>query len=227
MNSTDFSIESIAEHSIEQLDVWTTPLFVTQMPDHEFLKDDLMALIYQQKAQQQTAIDSLVAPSAKHALHESQLDFLDQQDATLMETKRQLEELILEVASGLNQAHWPEDAQADAHIIESWYHVTSKGGYHDAHSHPNCSWCGIYYLDPGDAAQSNVGGVNRFYDPRINAEHYADPGTAYLGQHGVWDFTPVEGQIVLFPSYLKHSALPYFGDKDRVVIAFNSIIELY
>ncbi|MBJ7554208.1 TIGR02466 family protein [Marinomonas spartinae] len=213
--------------SIEELSVWTTPIFSTQLPDHEYLKDALLDIVYQQKAAQSTAIESLIAPSAKHALHESTLDFLEIQDATIMEVKRTLEELILEVASSLNQAYWPEHTQAEAHIIESWYHVTQTGGYHDTHSHPNCSWCGIYYLEPGEAAVKGKGGVNRFYDPRVNAEHYSDPGTAYLSNQGVWDFLPTEGQVVVFPSYLKHSALPYFGEKDRVVIAFNSAIDLY
>lgn len=212
---------------LEELTVWSTPLFVTQMPDHDFLKEALLAAVYQQKATQTTAIESQISPKAKHALHESTLDFLDLADANVMEAKRAFEELILEIAASVNQAFWPEDMEADAHIIESWYHVTQKGGYHDAHSHPNCSWCGIYYLEPGDANIEGNGGLNRFYDPRVNAEHYADPGTAYLGGHGVWDFTPTDGQVIIFPSYLKHSALPYFGDKDRVVIAFNAIIEAY
>lgn len=212
---------------IEEITAWTTPLFATTMPDHDFLKEALLAAVYQQKALQTTAIESRIAPKAKHALHESTLDFLEIADANIMEAKRVFEELILEVATSVNQGFWPEGIEAEAHIIESWYHVTQPGGYHDVHSHPNCSWCGIYYLDPGDAQQEGQGGLNRFYDPRANAEHYADPGTAYLGGQGVWDFTPTEGQIILFPSYLKHSALPYFGDKDRVVIAFNSIIEAY
>ncbi|MCB5161360.1 putative 2OG-Fe(II) oxygenase [Marinomonas algarum] len=216
------------EHNVlEEIHVWTTPLFVTQMPDHTFLKDALLAAVYQAKASQLTAIDSGIAPKAKHALHESTLDFLELADANVMEAKRALEELVLEVAYSVNHGFWPEEMQADAHIIESWYHVTQNGGYHDAHSHPNCSWCGIYYLEPGDAHLTGKGGLNRFYDPRVNAEHYADPGTAYLGGHGVWDFTPTDGQIIIFPSYLKHSALPYFGDKDRVVIAFNCVIEAY
>lgn len=212
---------------IEEIKVWSTPLFVTQMPDHDFLKEALLTAVYQQKSLQSTAIESQIAPKAKHALHESTLDFLDLANANIIETKRILEELILEVASSVNQGFWPEGVEVDAHIIESWYHVTQKNGYHDAHSHPNCSWCGIYYLEPGDAQDLDNGGLNRFYDPRVNAEHYADPGTAYLGGQGIWDFTPKEGQIVIFPSYLKHSALPYFGEKDRVVIAFNSLIEMY
>jgi uncharacterized protein (TIGR02466 family) len=211
---------------IEEISVWTTPLYLAQMPDHEFLKDALLAAVYQEKEAQTTAIASLIAPKAKHALHESTLDFLDLDDANVMEAKRVLEELILEIATSVNHTFWPEGIETDAHIIESWYHVTQKGGYHDAHSHPNCSWCGIYYLNPGDVTEE-TGGLNRFYDPRVNAEHYTDLGTAYLGGQGVWDFVPTEGQVVIFPSYLKHSALPYFGDKDRVVIAFNAIIEGY
>lgn len=212
------------ETPIENMNVWSTPLFVAQLGDHDFLREAILEQVYQAKSQQAAPIESQIALSAKHALHESTLDFLDLAEANVMELKRQLEETTLAVVGELNQAYWPADIQVNAEIIESWYHVTQKGGYHDVHSHPNCSWCGIYYLAPGD---HNAGGVNRFYDPRHNAEHFADLGTAYLGGQGVWDFTPQEGQVIIFPSYLKHSALPYFGSQDRVVIAFNCVIDGY
>lgn len=211
---------------IEAIDAWTTHLFVTQLDDHEFLKDALLAHIYQRQAEQQQTVDSDVAVLAKHNLSESRLDFLEDELPEVMELRRMVEELVAGVAHEVNHMHWPQDCEAYAHVIESWYHVTKNGGYHDAHSHPNCSWCGIYYLDPGEANLDQRNGINRFYDPRVNAEHYADPGTAYLGSQGFWDFSPIEGQVVIFPSYLKHSALPYFGQKDRVVIAFNCVIEL-
>ncbi|WP_027859270.1 putative 2OG-Fe(II) oxygenase [Marinobacterium jannaschii] len=211
---------------IEPIDAWSSPLFVTTNPDHEFLKESLLEYVYNYHSQQGQSIASEVAIGAKHQLFESKLCFLEAVDPAIMELRRMLEELIAAVASEVNQSYWPEGAEADANIIESWYHITRNGGYHDIHSHPNCSWCGIYYLDPGECDLGARNGVNRFYDPRINAEHYADPGTAYLSNQGFWDFEPVEGQIVIFPSYLKHSALPYFGDKDRVVIAFNSVVEL-
>lgn len=211
---------------IEAIDAWTTHLFVTQLDDHEFLKDALLAHIYQRQAEQQQTVDSDVAVLAKHNLSESRLDFLEDELPEVMELRRMVEELVAGVAHEVNHTHWPQDCEAYAHVIESWYHVTKNGGYHDAHSHPNCSWCGIYYLDPGEANLDQRNGINRFYDPRVNAEHYADPGTAYLGNQGFWDFSPIEGQVVIFPSYLKHSALPYFGQKDRVVIAFNCVVEL-
>jgi len=35
---------------IEEINTWTTPFYVTQMPDHDFLKDALLAAVYQQKS---------------------------------------------------------------------------------------------------------------------------------------------------------------------------------
>ncbi|WP_415888256.1 putative 2OG-Fe(II) oxygenase [Neptuniibacter sp. SY11_33] len=213
---------------IESINTWTSPLFVTTNPDHEFLKEDLLKHIYSyQKLHNQTkAVASEVAVNAKHQLFESKLCFLESNEPVIIELRRMLEELLSAIATQVNMPYWPEGAEGDATIIESWFHVTKDGGYHDIHSHPNCSWCGIYYLDVGECELGTRNGINRFYDPRNNADHYGDAGTAYLSQQGFWDFQPVEGQIVIFPSYLKHSALPYFGQKDRVVIAFNSIVDL-
>lgn len=210
---------------IEPINAWTSPLFVTTNPDHEFLKDDLLSYIYKDQQSQEAPIASQVAITAKHQLFESKLNFLEAENAAVMEIRRMFEEVVSAIATEVNTPYWPEGSEGDATIIESWYHVTKDGGYHDIHSHPNCSWCGIYYLEPGECELGSRNGVNRFYDPRINADHYSDVGTAYLGEQGFWDFEPVEGQLVIFPSYLKHSALPYFGEKDRVVIAFNSVID--
>ncbi|MGH1461150.1 MAG: putative 2OG-Fe(II) oxygenase [Neptuniibacter sp.] len=215
------------EHSqIESIQAWSSPLFTTMAPDHEFLKSDLLKYIQLYKENQVQPVASEVAVTAKHQLSESKLCFLESDEPVIMELRRMLEELLSVVVSEVNNGCWPEGVEGEATIIESWFHVTQNGGYHDVHSHPNCSWCGIYYLDPGESELVTRNGVNRFYDPRVNAEHYADAGTAYISQQGFWDFEPVEGQIVLFPSYLKHSALPYFGESDRVVIAFNAIVDL-
>jgi hypothetical protein len=35
-----------------------------------------------------------------------------------------------------------------------------------------------------------------------------------------------DGMLLIFPSYLLHSGLPYQGDVDRIVIAFNAQIFL-
>lgn len=221
---TDNLITDLPE--IEHWPTWTTDLFLCANPYHELLKEAVLNAIRTHRDQSSDAIASQVAVTAKHGLFESELDFLEADNADLQALRQVLTELVLDCASSVNQDYWPETAEAEVQIIESWYHLTGNGGYHDAHSHPNCSWCGIYCLDPGESNLAQRNGVNRFYDPRHNAAHYMDAGTAYLDGTGFWDVMPVAGQVVIFPSYLKHSALPYFGNQERVVVAFNARVDL-
>lgn len=211
---------------IEAIDAWTTPLFIATNPYHKLLKDALLAEIYADADAAEHDINSRVAEQAKRGLSESDLSLLARDQADIQTLNTFLEELVSIVADDVNRDYWPEQAEGHAEITESWYHITRAGGYHDAHSHPNCSWCGIYYLEPGDSDFNQRSGLNRFYDPRSNADHYQDAGSAYLSNNGIFDFEPREGQVVIFPSYLKHSALPYFGERDRIVIAFNAQVHL-
>ncbi len=210
---------------IESIELWGSPCFITTNPYHDLLSEALINAIYADIGEQANRVQSQVAITAKNNLAESTLDFLDRDNADIQTLSVYLSDLITTVAFEVNQGFWPEEADAENTIIESWYHVTKNGGYHDAHSHPNCSWCGIYYLDIGETNFEARNGLNRFYDPRVNADHFLDAGSQYLNSTGIWDIEPQNGQVVIFPSYLKHSALPYFGSKDRIVIAFNARVD--
>ena len=210
---------------IEPIELWNTQCFITENPYHQLLTEALKTAIYADIGAQERSVKSEVATTAKANLAESELDFLDQDNADIQTLNVYLTDLITTIATDVNQPIWPEEAEAQASIVESWYHVTQNGGYHDAHSHPNCSWCGIYYIDIGEANFDSRNGLNRFYDPRVNADHFLDAGSQYLNGTGIWDIEPKNGQVVIFPSYLKHSALPYFGQKDRIVIAFNARVD--
>jgi uncharacterized protein (TIGR02466 family) len=211
--------------AIEPIPLWGSELFIATLAEHSLIANPLTSLIYRHHALHKTAVASEVSVGAKQNLFESELDFLDGDDLDVQVLSQSLSTLILDIAAYANEGHWPDDASAEVTITESWYHLTQTGGYHDAHSHPNCSWCGIYYLDAGDSDFDRRSGVNRFYDPRVNADHFLDAGSLYLNGQGIYDIQPVAGQVVIFPSYLKHSALPYFGSKDRVVVAFNARVD--
>jgi uncharacterized protein (TIGR02466 family) len=209
----------MTEAMIEKSLFWQTPMYFADYPLHDKTQQSLLAFISDCVEQQSEPIDSAVAVAAKQNLHESRLDFLQQKNRELEQLSGFFRDLVEMAAFDCNGDFLPEDVALNIDITESWYHVTENGGYHDVHSHPNCSWCGIYYLDAGDSTNGN--GVNRFYEPRYHADHYLDAGNLYLQQEGFWDVVPQSGQVVIFPSYLKHSALPYFSNNKRVVIAFN------
>ena len=107
----------------------------------------------------------------------------------------------------------------------SWFHVTRYGGYFSAHNHPMASWSGVYCVFPGTArAGEQLGGQLRFMEARPTAGMYLDPGNAYLKLPYAFGDIPYSlpaGALVLFPSYLHHEVTPFWGQDERITVAFN------
>ncbi len=110
-----------------------------------------------------------------------------------------------------------------------WCQMSNGGAHHDIHTHGNCSWSGVYCLQVDPEAQREAhpvfgarNGVTRLYGPytALLGGAHSDFGNAYL-QDSSRDIAPRAGQLVVFPSWLAHQALPYAGAQDRVIISFN------
>lgn len=111
-----------------------------------------------------------------------------------------------------------------------WYHITRDKGYTAAHNHPMASWSGVYCVDPGDPAPEGVvnNGTLRFLDSRTMLNNYIDMGNAYLKDpYQVADiaYNLRAGTLLLFPSYLVHEVAPYFGQRERITVAFNAWVK--
>ena len=67
-----------------------------------------------------------------------------------------------------------------------------------------------------------MNGLTRFYGQNIDiiGGGYMDSGNLYL-QSTTFDSKPEEGVLCVFPSHLKHTAMPYVGEKDRIIVSFN------
>ncbi len=108
---------------------------------------------------------------------------------------------------------------------DSWFHLTEYGGYIAAHNHPNASWSGTYCVYPGKFNPDYPeGGMLRFTESRHGARMHYDRGNANLKspyRTGARAFAPKAGSLFLFPSYLVHEVSPYFGDDERITVAFN------
>lgn len=99
--------------------------------------------------------------------------------------------------------------------IEAFYQVMEKGDHHMMHNHSaltNTTFIsGCFYVDGGDAGKE-FGGVFR---PILN------PYIIQEGDENAVDITPTENKIIMLPSNVYHEVSPYFGEKKRIVIAFN------
>ena len=129
-----------------------------------------------------------------------------------------------------NQGAWPEAKPGFQIAMRGiWFQISNEGSHHDVHTHGNCSWSGVYCLqvDPTEQRTAHrvlgaANGVTRFYGPYFNRLGGAaiDFGNAYL-QNAHLDIEPIPGQLVVFPSWLAHQAMPYHGETDRIIVSFN------
>jgi uncharacterized protein (TIGR02466 family) len=206
---------------------WPTFLFHRRWQEHPQEAPGIVEFLYRLRAEHATNIASGVAVRAKSGsgIYESGFDLFTRQHPGLRKLMgfigNSLAAAITQVEQGRVQPR-----ELDLAIVESWFHITNDGGFHDVHAHPNCSWCGIYYLQLGDTGPRPAGGApnggSRFYSPLTLG--YRDVGNNYLKEE--LDAPIDDGVLVLFPSYLRHSGLPYRGERDRIVIAFNARIFL-
>jgi hypothetical protein len=113
-----------------------------------------------------------------------------------------------------------------------WFQFSRDGAFHDVHTHGNCSWSGVYIVQIDEATRraahpvyGAANGVTRLYGPpfTVLGGAFIDIANAYL-QPPHQDIEPVVGQLLLFPSWLPHQAMPYSGDMDRIIISFNASI---
>ncbi|MFK8053564.1 MAG: putative 2OG-Fe(II) oxygenase [Woeseiaceae bacterium] len=168
--------------------------------------------------------DATVRASQGGPLFESHFDLFKLPDAEFQEVgqfcHRALSSLLAQV-SDIDRAMF----EKLSFHYDAWFHVSRKHAFQGTHNHQNASWSGIYCVDPGDAIPDQpLSGVVRFYDPRSNIFMYADAGNEHLKdtiKHTCFDLTHKAGRLMLFPSYLLHEIFPYFGEKPRIVIAFN------
>jgi uncharacterized protein (TIGR02466 family) len=113
-----------------------------------------------------------------------------------------------------------------------WFQCSRDGAFHDIHTHGNCSWSAAYIVQIDEPEQrvshpvyGAANGVTRLYGPHFTAMAgaFTDVGNAYL-QPPHLDIEPVPGRLLLFPSWLAHKAMPYGGEKERIIISFNASI---
>ncbi|MBN9624307.1 MAG: hypothetical protein J0H06_15405, partial [Actinobacteria bacterium] len=140
---------------------------------------------------------------------------------------------LVATARGANKAEWAgQEFDLQVGIEGMWFQCSSEGAFHDVHTHGNCSWSGVYIvqIDPreqriGHRVYGEANGATRLYGPPFNAlgGAYIDIANAYLMPPSQ-DIEPNPGQLLLFPSWLPHQAMPYEGELERVIISFNATI---
>ncbi len=203
--------------------LWPTPILTKKLPDSAQLNAALIPIFTQYRQQHQTSKTRTYASSDNLLEH--------YKDGPVQTLGKHLSDGVFQIGAAINGTHWGRQAQdIRVEITGLWFQFSNHFGFHETHGHGNCSWSGVYYVRSADAAKpppkgDPPNGATRFYGPNLDAMSggYGDFGNLYLHDLS-WDATPEDGKLVIFPSWLKHTALPYNGSQDRIIVSFHAQI---
>ena len=105
----------------------------------------------------------------------------------------------------------------DFKITTSWFTVVDKEKEGQIHSHHNCMYSGVLYLQVNDDTGNIV--FTDFNDKRNNVI----PSEYNIFNSREWRFTPTNGLLLFFPSEMYHSIEKNQSNMARHSLAFNII----
>jgi len=187
-------------------ELWfSTPIWSHQVPDHEPINQDILAVMHLLEADSESLNKSNVGGWHSHRqLHQCE----------------EIAHIRQAIGSGCVRC-----ARALAFDFDSfelaingmWLIRNGPGDLNKAHIHPNTMLSGVYYVQtPPDC------GKIEFFDPVMARTATAYPKTEHRRINAnAAAYEPVEGLLLIFPSWLQHWVRPNRGVGDRVSISFN------
>ncbi len=101
-------------------------------------------------------------------------------------------------------------------ITQSWLTQTSKGQSHHTHTHPNSVVSGVLYINlaPQDGISFFRNEDTQWYELMQTEDNYYN-ASRYFVQTAI-------GEIILFPSHIKHGVHTVSENIERVSLSFNT-----
>ncbi|MEM7506043.1 MAG: TIGR02466 family protein [Pseudomonadota bacterium] len=205
---------------IQMRNLFPTPVAVFRLPDHAAINAALEKRIFAREKEVASVHHSnwggWQSPADFHS-------WCGPEGEAVLKTAQQL-------ASQLTAERTGKQAAPDWQLgwrMNAWANVNRAGQGNEFHTHPGAFWSATYYVRDGGAAEDpSLGGEFEMADPRgagpaMLAPHlcFATNGGQAMGASEM--IRPLEGNLVMFPSWLSHGVRPYAGDNVRISIALN------
>ena len=96
-----------------------------------------------------------------------------------------------------------------------WININKKGDFNAKHFHPCAAMSGVFYV-----SCNSLSGKVRFFPYNLQQHYPIDTtGSSIFYEHVT--YTPSNGLLLIFPSWLEHEAETCQSTEDRISIAFN------
>ena len=103
-------------------------------------------------------------------------------------------------------------------IFNSWYTIQDKGSILKDHIHPTSIVSGIIYVNVDDKSNETY-----FYNPKDTELYWKNVNRDTEYNEDWVSFIPEKGDMILFPSWLRHGSNYKENESDnRIIISFNT-----
>ncbi len=181
-----------------QKGIFNIPYFICSLSEHSSLKPILLNLIENAPGKYSVQKYETISKSDW---------FLNQNGASfrknLVESKEDnYFKVLLPYMQNIIENVIPDKNKQNFFISQAWYQQYKKMNYYFYHDHPGVRWAVVYYLElPSDG-------------PKTEFEDF-------LGKSHTPDVK--EGDMLVFPGWMKHRSPPNKSNDRKTVIAFNIV----
>lgn len=110
--------------------------------------------------------------------------------------------------------------------VDMWANVNRAGDANAQHCHPGSFASAVFYVDMGASGGEPKDGHFVVEDPRYPMAHMQHPSVLWKGASGAGTesqvaIMPESGELIIFPSWLRHAVRPHSGLGERISIAMN------
>ena len=137
----------------------------------------------------------------------------------LTENLQNLKRIILNYC---NIIHKELGFKGEQYMDEMWLNINQKGNSNELHNHAGYFFSGVFYIQTdsksGCIKFENTNIANQFTFSDNLVEKY----NCYNSKK--YSIQPEENMLLIFPSWLSHYVLPSESQKDRISIAFNTLV---
>ena len=192
-----------------------TPIVAFQWPDSDRLNKELAQIILGKEKE-----NAGVTRSNVNGWH-STVDFFSWQNEGVEQLGKRVEQMLMGVTRAVTLAPDEGNTRSFKYRIDAWANINRHGAYNTVHNHPNCLWSGVYYVAAGSPDKSLPhNGKLELLDPRVGTNAFYTKGTIFEARYII---DPLPGLMVMFPAWLNHFVHPFYGEGDRISIAFNIV----
>jgi len=109
-------------------------------------------------------------------------------------------------------------------LLSMWININPTGAFNNPHVHPGCDFGGVLWIKTSPEC-GKIEFENPHYFSHPNVHGYSNEMIEGAELFPAYDFVPRVGELLLFPSYLRHGVHVNRSEEDRISCSFNAVVE--